>query len=216
MGNEIASNNTSNTSIAKPYEVPRTGLEYLNFLHKKPEIFDKFAKLGELTYVFYIRGENGKDLQIPQKHLWQFVKECKNQEYKNNLFAFFNSANLGRLSRLPQGYIHRIDLGAAAKREDPIKPIEDSCKKLEDSFKVNSSSKTDKTDKEIIAAGVPLQMKTAWDKNGPRATENLGQTSYISDNTVCSYTLQGITNLVKEIGYLSKEKANEMIEAFKG
>jgi len=204
---------SDNTPVAQPFVVPKTSPEYL----LKHEIFDKFAKLGEQTYVFFITGKDGKPKTIRQDQLYQFVSSLSsNPALKNNLITFFSSTNLLRLSRLTQGYVHQIDLGAAAQGKDPIKLIEISTKKSEDSFKGNSPTKTSKTDKEINLAGVPFQVKTLQEKNGPPATENLGQTSYISNNTFCSYTFPGIIKLVREIGYLPERQANEMIEAFKG
>jgi len=87
------------------------------------KIFDQFANLGE-PYVFFIT-VNGKELRIPQKQLLQFVNSIKDGTVQRNLLAFFTSANLARLSRLPQGLIHKIDLNAVMRGEDPIKKLEE-------------------------------------------------------------------------------------------
>jgi len=129
--------NVQKPIIPQPVVIPQYGpLAGVKINNSK--IFDQFANLGE-SYVFFITVK-GKELRIPQKQLLKFVNSINDETVRGKLLSFFTSANLARLSRLPQGFIHKIDLNAVMRGEDPIKKLEES----------NPPSKLVKNDNNVV------------------------------------------------------------------
>lgn len=121
MGTDAAENSLP---IPQRIAFPQSGQQNLGGSKISSEIFKQFAKLGEQTYVFYVVDNNGKETKVPQSQLLQFLNSLKKETARSNLLRFFNSTNLARLSHLPQGYIHKINLNTAVSGGNPINEIE--------------------------------------------------------------------------------------------
>ena len=173
--------------IRKPVDAAQLGDNGFHYSIKSP-IFGQYEKLGEGTYVFYIVGNKGQEIKIPQSQLLQFLNGLKNESARSNLLRFFNSTNLARLSRLQQGRIYKINLNIALSGGDPIKEIESSLK-------------------------LDVAAKSVEKKDTPITVDNLAQTFGSDGGTVYTYSTGSLAIILRDLGFMSREDADAVNKA---
>jgi len=181
--------------IPKPIALPQPGQHNLNGSKISSKIFEQFAKLGGETYVFYIVGNKGQEIIIPQSQLLQLVNGLKKESERQNLLRFFNSTNLARLSRLPQGHIYKINLSPAIASAggDPIKVIEES-----------------------VRTSTPSKVKLVESGNRADAAQNSAKSIGSDEGTIYTFPTSGLVKMLEDLGLMEPGIAKSVRNALRG
>jgi hypothetical protein len=170
------------------------------------KIFDKFSSLPD-TVQFMI-SDGKKEVVLSHKSLLGFVNGVKNGKMKENLLKFFTDATLSRLAmRVPGQYtnisLNDVMVGTYVLPDQGPTPVK-------------SSDLMPKT-QQSQGKGAPVAVPVAQNQqpNGKKVNETKPSTSTeFSENTILKFSEKFIVGILEELGYLDKEKANEIVAAY--